>query len=321
MIRRASPALLSLVLGAALAAALPAEPFTVLTYNAGLLRALGSDMVPAAAGRGRLFPGELARLAGDRKLAVIMLEEIWEEAHARAVAEALQPLGYTVVRPPDRTWAGISSGLLLAVRAPLAVTEWKFTPFAKSTFVDGLTRKGVLQAVVSDPAAGVRFAVLGTHTVAIDTRDGVPTDKGQVSAHTAQTAQILEALEAVTAGGSMPAVLMGDFNVGPGYAEANYKLIAEAPGITAAAGPLVTWDPANPLVTYGEYPNEPAARIDNVFLRGGGGLSWEVRGSQRAFVLPVPGVSISPPRHAPPVSGPLSDHYGVIAEIELARGP
>jgi hypothetical protein len=57
--------------------------------------------------------------------------------------------------------------------------------------------------------------------------------------------------------GKIPAILLGDFNVGPGYADAIYQSVSGIDGLTEAGASLgldsalITWDPANPLVKYG----------------------------------------------------------------------
>jgi endonuclease/exonuclease/phosphatase family metal-dependent hydrolase len=298
----------------------------VLTYNAGLLRAGGMDLVPAVEARGARLPAGIAALAWEQSLDLILLEEVWEEGHARAVIEALAPLGYGFVRPAERNWTGIGSGLLLAVRRPLAVTRWAFIPFTRSSFPDSLARKGVLAAVVEGPEPGERFVVLGTHMVAIDTKAGVPAVPAQVEAHAFQAAQVVSEMEAWTLGGRLPALILGDFNVGPGYVQGNYDMIAAAPGVSsvdAALGvePPVTWDPGNPVVAAGEAPSEPPAAIDHVFLRGGTFRSWKPLAVRRVLDAPVPGIPLPAAGASESAGVPLSDHYGLLAEVELEPRP
>ena len=253
-----------------------------------------------------------------------MLQEIWTNRQAVAITRALAPLGYAVVRPRGCTLIGKEGGLLVAVRAPLRVAEWSFTPFGKSTFMDSLARKGILTAIVENPADGARFALLATHTVALDTDNGTPVDPKQVAALDSQMQRIRSALEKASMSGSIPALVVGDFNVGPGYGDASYRLIADLPGLreagaVAAPGePLVTWDPGNPLVRFGRYPNEPAAKIDHVFFRDGGSWRWSANRVEVVFTASVDGLSLVPSKGAAPVATPLSDHYGLFAAFELA---
>jgi len=301
-----------------------AEGLKVLTYNVGLLRVLGKDYVPLVDERERAVPAEVARLLQKESVDIALLEEVWRIRQAAAVVAALSPLGYTAVRPQVSSILGLSSGLLLLVRSPLLVESWSYTRFTRSTLTESLARKGILEATLQDPRSGVRIAVVGTHTIALDTRDSEPVDGRQLRAFTAQAAQIVAALERRSDAGAVPAILLGDFNVGPGYADASYRSIADTPGLVEAgasvgsASELVTWDPGNPLVRYGRYPNEPPAKIDHIFLRGGASASWTVRAARLVQRQTVDGLSIGLAGTTGPIPVPLSDHYGFLVEAELS---
>jgi endonuclease/exonuclease/phosphatase family metal-dependent hydrolase len=290
----------------------------------GLLKMLGFDVVPVVDARAKLAPRELARFARESSPHLMLLEEVWDEGHADAIVMELSLLGYTATRPKERGILGVGSGLLLLTRFPLAVVDWKFTPFTKTTFMDSFVRKGVLEATLEDTdAGGARFALVGTHAVALDTVDGKPKDQGQLSAFLAQAAQILAVFNARSGQGKMPAMLLGDFNVGPGYTDEAYQKIAGSGSMVETGerlfpgAPLVTWDPANPLVKYGRYPTEPAAKIDHVFLRDGETRGWRALGARIVFDSPVEGLSVQPSKTAAAVAAPLSDHYGFLVEVEL----
>ncbi len=319
-----------LVLAAALAvsAGQPApaqQKYTILTYNLGLLRVAGWNLVPSVAERSRLAPRELSLFAADSSPDIILLEEVWKNGVASRIAGALAPLGYAATRPKGCGAVHIGSGLLLLVRSPLRVASWRFESFEERPGLELVARKGILRAVIEDTAGGgARFALVGTHTTALDTVDGVPRDEGQVDAYLGQARAALAALDEASAHGSIPAVLLGDFNVGPGYADEAYRVIADAPGVVeAGAGispesPSVTWDRQNPLVRLGRYPNEPSAKIDHVFLRGGTALGWRVLAARRVFDTPVDGFDLKDKAAGTSVASPLSDHYGFLAEVELA---
>jgi len=301
-----------------------AEPYTVVTYNLGLLRVFGSDFVPAVEARTRTAPAALASFAASRKPQVMLLEEVWEDAAADAIARELTPLGYAAVSPNVHTILGLTSGLLLLVKPPLRVVEWKFTPFARTTFMDSFARKGVLEAVLEDSSSGARFALVGTHTVAVDTDKGQPKDRGQLDAILAQADQIRAAVAARSARASLPVLLLGDFNVGPGYVDAAYRRIASLEGLResgetlAPDAPVVTWDPDNPLVKYGSYPNEPPAWIDHIFLLDGGGMRWIAGAARVVMNEPQPGLAFTPKGSSVPIPSPLSDHYAFLAEVDLS---
>jgi endonuclease/exonuclease/phosphatase family metal-dependent hydrolase len=322
--KRATAPLIALALWVAAAVPAPAAPLTVLTYNLGLLSVFGSDFVPIVSDRAAAAPVELARFARERSPDVLVLQEVWKNAQATAITTALAPLGYTVVRPRGLAITGRAGGLLVAVKRPLSIAKWSFSVFRKSTFIDSLGRKGVLQTEIENTGTGARFVLIATHTVALDTDQGTPIDPKQVAALASQLQRVLVVLEQASASGGLPALLIGDFNVGPGYGDASYRLVANAPGIweagvVAPAGvSLVTWDPGNPLVKFGRYPNEPAAKIDHVFFRDGGAWHWTANHVEVVFTDPVDGLALVPSKGAAPVPTPLSDHYGLLATLELA---
>jgi endonuclease/exonuclease/phosphatase family metal-dependent hydrolase len=328
-----APRSLLVLLAAALAAApvpaftAPVSPvtLTVLTYNLGLLRVLGSDLVPLVEARARAAPAALAAFAREHAPDIVLLEEVWNDAHADAVAREMAPLGYAAIQPKVHSILGLNSGLLLLVRAPLQVLDWKFRPFRRTTFTDSFARKGVLDATLLDPESGLRFAIVGTHTVALDTVGGQPKDKGQVSAIAVQVEQMHLALQERSEKGKVPALLLGDFNVGPGYADAVYRSIlgadlTEAGEALAEAAPIITWDQANPLVKFGKYPDEPAAKIDHVFLLNGDTSAWKAIDAQRVFTSPLNGLSTTAPNGAS-IPASLSDHYGFLTRLVYSPVP
>lgn len=302
-----------------------ADSFTVLTYNLGLLRILGFDLVPMVKARAAAAPAELARFAIAHQPDIILLEEVWEDSFSNAIAKQLAPLGYTAIHPNVHSFLGLSTGLLLLVRAPLTVIDWKFMPFVCNTFTDSFARQGVLEATLVYPLSGTRFVLVGTHTVAVDTNNGVPKDKAQVDVITAQMGQILATLASRSQKGVLPALLLGDFNVGPGYADAIYRIIADTVGICEVGSillpgdPLTTWARENPLVKYGHYPNEPSAMIDHVFLQNGIAANWGVSAVQVVEKDPVPGLSLTPSAKTSQVSSPLSDHYALLTKVDLSE--
>jgi hypothetical protein len=170
------------------------------------------------------------------------------------------------------------------------VESWNFKTFRKTTFIDGMAKKGILRVVLVAPD-GTRFALLGTHTIAVDTVDGVPKPGNQLKAMLAQMKEISEAADDLSEDGALPLLLLGDFNAGQGYVEDAYRILSDDPAFkdsfTAGGGTglLATWDQENPLVKFGNYPNEPTARIDIAFLRDGGGKAWIVKeGSARRIM-------------------------------------
>jgi endonuclease/exonuclease/phosphatase family metal-dependent hydrolase len=310
------------VLLCALAVSAQGESLKVVTYNVGLLKVFGSNYVPQVDARAAAAPAVIARFASESSPDIILLEEVWRDAYAKDIENALAPLGYSFVYPDVHTMVGLTSGLLLAVKAPLRIVDWKFTSFTRATLIGSFARKGVLEATM-ETGGGLRFAFVGTHTEPIDTNNGVPKDAGQVAVFASQAAQIRASLETRSGSGALPAIMLGDFNVGPGYADGSYHAVADAPGLRDVAVVLspaalpATWDPQNPLVKYGEYPNEPPANIDHVFIRDGSSLQWKAVSDRLVFDAVVDGLAVAPVKGAAPVPTPLSDHYGFEAEVEL----
>jgi hypothetical protein len=300
-----------------------AAPYTVLTYNLGLLRVAGIDLVPLVEARSTAAPRVLASLATETNPEIMLLEEVWEDTAAYAIAQELSPLGYVAIRPTAHSFIGLSSGLLLLVKQPLHVVDWRFTPFTRTSLTDSFASKGVLEATLEDADTGVRIALVGTHTIAIDTHDGIPTDPSQIDVIREQVAQILAALDARSEHAALPSVLLGDFNVGPGYVDSIYSLLSGSAGMREAGAaiipgdPLVTWDRTNPLVKFGHYPNEPSAKIDQIFLRSGASYGWSVLSTKVVGQAAVPGISLHPSTESGPISSPLSDHYGFLATVVM----
>ncbi len=300
------------------------ETLRIVTYNLGLLKVFGTDYVPTVDARAREAGAALARFASDESPQIVLFEEVWYASQADSIMKALSPLGYSFANPSPRGILGLGSGLLLAVKTPLKIVEWTFAPFKKNPFMEKFARKGVLSADVEDQDTGMSFRLVGTHTIAVDTVDGQPKDKSQVDVHTSQAGEILAAVAAASEGGAVPVLLLGDFNVGPGYADTLYRAIADAEGLREAGEfltvtSIITWDPENPLVKYGRYPNEPASKIDHIFLKDGLQFHWTPVEVRRVMDSPVDALTVTPAKGAEPVPAPLSDHYGFMADVILGQ--
>ncbi|MEI8096327.1 MAG: endonuclease/exonuclease/phosphatase family protein [Spirochaetales bacterium] len=263
----------------------PLGAFEVLTWNVGLLRVAGFDVVPRVEKRAAEIPAALARWATESSLDVIVLQEVWDDAHARAIEAALGPLGYEFYRPADRSWTGIGSGLLLAWRsqpgnAPLQLVSSEFAAWKVREGVEAFSQKGVARVQLHDPESGATFGVTDFHLAA----------QGSAAGEAEQLRQLAQMVESVPS--AQVEILAGDANAGPGCSEDRYQQLLSLPGFEEALGPgIVTWDPANPLVHEGVFPNEPAAWIDHILTRG----------------LPAGTVRVEVP-----VTG-ASDHYPLLA--------
>ena len=122
-------------------------------------------------------------------------------------------------------------------------------------------------------------------------------------------AQIAEAIAAAGAPFDGTVVLAGDFNCDPAEAPAlDRRLQGAGFGDAAAGASRATWDPQNPL-NRGR-ASGAARRVDHIFVRAGGGRRVAV--ADMRVVLDEPAVPL-------PGGGgaalPLSDHYGLVAEL------
>jgi len=210
--------------------------------------------------------------------------------------------------------------MLIAIRQNLHLIKRKFFPFRAAASTDYFAAKGVLVTHLVS-SEGTRFLCVGTHMQSITTRNGVPQKTVEVRAHTDQIKQLNTILDQESEGRMIPVVLLGDFNVGPGYAEDNFSLISQSCDLTEAYmnyRPVDfehTWDVRNPLVKAGWNSLEPSALIDHCFVRPGKKLFWKMTAGKLAM---KEGYSFLSQEIGNYVS-PLSDHYALLTDLELAH--
>lgn len=279
---------------------------SVLTYNAGLLRAPARrfDPVPFVDERLAALPGEILGLGAD----VVALQEVYVERDRSALCtrfrERYPHVGYVPSRYP------FDGGLLTLSRHPLRARLERFRHGPLSERV--LSSKGALLAELDVPGAGA-VTVVNLHATA----GGFWHMPHAPEAERMREPQLDQALAAAEAARGL-VLLVGDFNAGPRVAERNYRQVERAGyvdlfGHLNAGDPRCTWDPANALSRDGLYRNTPPQRIDHVFVRGADLRAGRVRPLRSRVVLdertvPVPrGERVTP-----------SDHYGLYAEVEIA---
>ncbi len=204
---------------------------------------------------------------------LVGLQEVWRGAHRLLELEGL--------RRPAR--GSGDSGL--ALLTDHEVSQLACTPFSVARGVDGLKRKGVLEARVEVPGAGPLW-VFVTHLQA-----------GRRPAHaevrSRQIDELLERVEAVEG----PAVVLGDFNLHAGRARD-----VESAGRLGAAGLVDAAEQAGQLAT--THAGD-GARHDRVLLRSGGGVRLD------AERVEVPGYGGELPV--------LSDHQPVVVHLRVTR--
>ena len=106
---------------------------------------------------------------------------------------------------------------------------------------------------------------------------------------------------------SMPVILAGDLNAGPGASRKNYDEIINAcltDTFTVAGGEGISWDPDNPLIQWhGEY-HLPPQRVDHIFINKT--AEQIIKPSVAKIVLDHASIRLTNG-----VKIPVSDHYGV----------
>jgi endonuclease/exonuclease/phosphatase family metal-dependent hydrolase len=133
----------------------------------------------------------------------------------------------------------------------------------------------------------------------------------------AQLEQLLAAAKATPGN----VLLLGDFNCGPEVSSVNYQQPLEAGAADVwdlaaeRLNPELTdsWDPLNPLNVGNVHSHCPAQRIDHIFLSPQ--LSSVSTVASAGVVLHESVVDLA---EGGPV--PLSDHYGMFAELKFGSG-
>jgi endonuclease/exonuclease/phosphatase family metal-dependent hydrolase len=266
--------------------------FTIVTFNAGLLRALGGLIEPApfVGERRNAMPSLLSACGAD----LILLQEVYGEAARRELARALPFSAYSDNR---------RSGLMALSASSI---ESVLVPFAATTPEERLfDRKGVLVVDSSDVVA------CNIHMTAGGVRH--PESSAANAIRARQIEQLLELAEARRA-----RMIAGDLNAGPGVSEANYALFEKGGWIDVHAlvhpgSGDVTWDPHNPLNVRGPHRRSPPQRVDHLFVRGDDLRTERVvpRSSEIVFFEPI--VATAAGLMTP------SDHYALRVTLALAR--
>ncbi len=291
-----------------------AEPVTTfLTLNTYLfdLRVLGLPLQrPAPYVRERLaaLPDALRGVAAD----VVCLQEVFRHRH-RALLQGsladLYPYSAGVEARPLR----FGTGLMVLSRFPI---ESSRSRLFRRRFLEEriIVYSGMLHCVLTVPGLG-RCHVFDIHATA----GGIGRHPESTAAEACRGAQIDEIVSLAKAHSDDVAVVAGDLNAGPHASPANYRQMLDGGfvdrcrppnGGSPSSSPLdVTWDPQNPLVADGPEARLAPQRIDHVFARGRGPGACAVRSAR--VVFDEPSVRVGSDRRVP-----LSDHYGVLADVE-----
>jgi hypothetical protein len=308
-----------------------AEPVNVVTYNLGLLAVpIVGDQVPLVEARAekaiQVIPDFLVAHHTD----IAFFQELWNEKHANLMKHKLESLGYEVYRPADRFPGAFGNGLLLALRKPFRFASVaRFTGYRRQSGIQNFTRHGIIAAHIVT-AEQNDFWFFGTHTQAITTKNGIPTVSDEVQTLYDQIYQYQSVIDAYTVKDNLPALAMGDYNVGEGSGDKIYSRLATIPYLKSLDSTLtqaqeVTWDAKNPLVVHGLFKDERSALIDHIFTKDGSQKYWFADKVEVAFkeVQRLRNVGVCNAKKLKDLydvntgtyKAPLSDHYGVAASL------
>ena len=254
------------------------------------------------------LPEALAEVEAD----VVCLQEVFRKPHRAYLAASLEaPYPFAAgLRSPGMP---LGRGLMVLSRHP--IDSARLIEFRAAFAEERLAiRKGMLDCVVRLPDLG-RCRVINVHLAG----GGLFGHPESVRAEDLQRRQIAELLRRAGEPGPDVTIIAGDFNCGPHSSLANYLQVVEAgfrdafaaAPTGAAAARDVTWAPANPLITGQGERALPPQRIDHVFLSRDGADRCRL-GPARIVLRDAP-VRLAHGRRVP-----VSDHYGLLAEIAAA---
>jgi len=249
---------------------------------------------------------------------VICLQEVFRPAHREILTERLgrdYPHAAGVTYPGG----GHGTGLMIFSRHPFQSVYQH--PFRAARIEEKIiTRPGVLEGIISIPGLGP-VRILNMHLTAgglFRHPESIATD----GLRARQLEELLQLAEPGNTSETMAATLLaGDLNAGPHSSQSNYRQVLSA-GFTdtytetggtpraATAAPAYTWDPANPVIWREVDRRLPPQRIDHVFLRP---QNVQFRPGSARVALFEPRITVKDGLRIP-----LSDHYGLFAELTTA---
>ncbi len=276
-----------------------------LSYNAGLLRiARVYEPVPHVAPRLAVLPSVILGVEAD----VVALQEVYEPGQrAHLVAGIGHAYPHRAYVPGGR--ARFDSGLVTFARHPHRSRLVRFTRGALNERVFGW--KSVLVSELDVEGVGA-VTVLNLHA----TSGGIFTPPDHPEIMEERDHQMRQLID-VAASAPGVVVMLGDFNAGPGVADANYRSVLRA-GFVDVYGHLLpdsaapTWDPRNGLNVGGLHSALPPQRIDHVFVRARDLDAGRVTPLEARVVFTDACVSV-------PSRGAFtpSDHYGIFARLSF----
>jgi sphingomyelin phosphodiesterase 2 len=246
---------------------------------------------------------EIGRRLRGLELDLVAFQELWTRPARRALREACEPAGLTHTWSTHANVGG--SGLFVASRHPIASA--RFEPFDVRGFVERIDHgdyyggKGFAQIEVAHPAG--RFSLLTTH---LHARYGDDVELEYTPQRMAQIVQLARALWPP----KLPTLVVGDFNFTDQHPE--HAVLAGLGDLRDLALELGRAQPTALRTNPYRGAKKPDRRIDYVFARDG----------EHAHVVPISSTRVLDDVFAldgRPAS--VSDHAGLLAEVDIARGP
>ena len=287
--------------------------FSVITYDTSLLdlRMLGTSIYRSSdyiEQRAKNIPKELLKFDAD----VIALQKVYSKKHIDYFISKLKDL-YPYYFFKHNSSLRINNGLLLFSKYPFLSTSVE-SQIAKASFDEMLiTDSGVLSAVIrlNDQ---IKLDIVNMHA----TPGGLLLKSGN-DAIEVREEQLKQALNLAIASGEPKQIILGDINAGPNTFNENYFYLIEQGFIDAYHEYSVksntkiqpSWTGNNPLnIQKGADPSLEQ-RIDHIFLSKA--LTDEININKVSRILDEPILTIGKKKI------PLSDHYGILIEIEFSN--
>ncbi|WP_292930900.1 endonuclease/exonuclease/phosphatase family protein [Novosphingobium sp. PASSN1] len=292
----------------------------ILTYNLGLLNLTMAGrhvfrMAPAFEARLAAAPALLAATGAD----VLMLQEVFGRRCQQRLIHALRGVyPHAVGAPQNGTFGG--SGLLILSRHPLH--DPGFSPYRDRDLLHAFWQQGFLHAALDAPGFGLLRLVNVHLSISAGLRH--PLSAGSMACREREIAALMAACSGRAAPGQKaagiggPDLLVGDFNCGPNYAVPNYAALLASgykDGFVLANGSDhehagYSWNAANPIVAAGRYRGLPNQRVDHLFVPQSGLERLRVKRAR----LVLEDAAVKAGRRMVP----LSDHYGMLFELDPA---
>jgi endonuclease/exonuclease/phosphatase family metal-dependent hydrolase len=322
----------------------------LLTYNVGLLRMPGKgDMVHEVDLRAQAIPTALSTFVNANHPDIILLEEVWEQAHQQRIKSTLETLGYQVEIPvgqkgqfaPFTLGAALSlmdvgyhgsTGLLVAwnsktIQSLSDLVVDSYGPRNLLAYYEAGTAKGLVFGHFNMIANGTPIFFLGAYSTAMDVnpKDGSILDNDdarELQKLNLGQIQLVSSTVKNNAHANEVTVVMGDFNTGPGLADQNFDMLEKSLGLSSLHPKEgATWDRTNRLVIEGLYPNDPTSVIDHIFVGETENMSFHLTKSSLAFVKDRAEKKIGFRfGKSQTEEFPLSDHFGLFVTGLLTPG-